>query len=238
MKITEESNLPPEDSVKPAEPDTRTEMEKLKSMSRKDRVWYIAEYYKFHIFGAAILIFLAAAIGTTVYQGSFPTVYHSMYMNSSASMDINTEPLEQDFSVYLELAPKERIITESISIPFGDGASSEMDYGSMAKVSATIAAKSLDSIIGDRGSLEYFAAMSGCVDLEEVLSSQTLDQVKDNLVYAKGEDGVSRAYGLDLSGTAFAEESNLAMEQPILYMISNSTHIDTSLALVDYIFLP
>ncbi|MGL5435966.1 MAG: hypothetical protein ACRDBO_11285 [Lachnospiraceae bacterium] len=237
MKITEESNLPQQEPNPPAEPDSRSELEKLKDMSWKDRLWYIGEYYKFHMIGAAILIFLAVSIGTTIYQGSFPTVYHSIYMNSSTPMDINTEPLQQGFASYLELAPKERIITETISIPV-DNPSSELDFASMAKVSATIAAKSLDSIIGDRDSLEYFAAMSGCVDLEEVLPTETYVQVKDYLVYAKGEDDISRAYGIDLSGTDFAAESGLGMQMPILYIISNSTHIDTSLALVDYIFLP
>lgn len=235
MKITEESNFPADEQVKPVAPVPKTEWEKLKAMSLKDRIWYIGEYYKFHIIGAVIFLFLAASIGSAVYQGTFPTVYHCIYMNSSSPLTVNPEPLKQDFASWLELKPKEQIITETVSIPFGETADA-VDYGSMAKVSAIIAAKDLDSIIGDRDSLEYYAAMSGCLDLEQILSEETLVRVEDNLVYAKGEDGILRAYGLDLSQTAFAEESGLGLEPPILYIISNSKRIEKSLSLVDYIF--
>lgn len=237
MRITEESNLPQEETVIPADPDQRSELDKLKAMSRKDRLWYIAEYYKFHMLGAVLLILVLITIGTTIYRSTFETVYHNIYMNSSMPMDVNTAPLEQGFAARLELTPKEEILTETISVPF-DNPSSELDYGSMAKISATIATKSLDSVIGDRASLEYFAAMSGCLDLEQALSAETLALVQDQLVYATGEDQVSRAYGIDISDTDFARESNLGMETPILYIISNSQHIDTSLVLIDYMFHP
>lgn len=237
MKITEESNVLQEKPVVPAVPESKTEFEKIKAMSPKDRIWYIGEYYKFHIIGAVIFLFLAVSIGSTVYQSTFPTVYHCIYMNSSSPMTVNLDPLQKDFAAWLKLKPKERIIAETVVIPLGDTADA-VDYGSMVKVSAVIAAKELDSIIGDRDSLNHYAAMSGCLDLEQILPVNTRKQAADHLVYAKGEDGILRAYGLDLSQTAFSGESQLGLDPPILYIISNSTHIDTSLSLIDYLFEP
>lgn len=237
MRITEESNLPKKEPAIPVSQKPKTELEKLKAMSLKDRIWYIGEYYKFHIIGAVIFLCLAVSIGSAVWQGTFPTVYHCIYMNSSAPLEVNTEPLQQDFAAWLELGRKDQIIVETLSVPLAEP-TTEFDYGSMAKVSAVIAARELDAIIGDRDSLEYYAAMSGCLDLEQTLSAGTLARVKDHLVYARGEDGISRAYGLNLSETAFARDSQLGLEPPILYLISNSTRIDNSLALVEYIFQP
>jgi len=237
MRITEESNFPKEEPVMPVLPEPKTELEKLKAMSRKDRIWYIGEYYKFYIIGAVVFLFLAAIIGSAIYQGRLPTVYYCIYMNSSSPLEVNTEPLKQGFGSWLELDSKEQIITEMIFIPIRDTADA-VDYGSMAKVSAVIAARELDSVIGDQDSLEYYAAMSGCLDLEQILSASTLARVADHLVYAEGEDDISRAYGLDLSNTEFARASGLGLEPPILYIISNSTRIDTSISLVDYLFAP
>lgn len=237
MRITEESNIPEVATPASIPPEPKSEMDKLKDMTRKDRIWYIGEYYKFHIIGGILLLGLLGTIVSTIYRGSFPTVYHCIYMNSPNSLDLHMEPLQEDFAAYLELAPKETIIAETISLPFEDF-TSEMDYGSAAKVSATIAAKDLDSIIGDSDSLSHYAAMSGCVDLESVLSSEMFKQLADRLVYAKGEDGISRAYGLDISNTSFADDSALGLEPAVFFMISNSTHIDTSLAFVDYVFHP
>ena len=46
------------------------EKRKLKEMSRQDKLWYIWEYYKFHIAAVIGVIFLIYIIGTSIYNST------------------------------------------------------------------------------------------------------------------------------------------------------------------------
>lgn len=238
MKITENSlnkpNLPIESEMPPASPETLSEKEKLKTMSGKDKVWYIWEYYKFPIFGVILGIILIWTIASSVYRSSFETVLHCMYLNNRGE-ELNTAPLDEDFAAYLELGKKQMITTESTYITYGDNIT-EFTYASMAKISALIAAKDLDIMICDWENFEHYTSMDGGLDLEEVLSAELLARVSDRLVYAPNEDGQSHAYGIDLSGIEFTAQSNLTQDPPILLIVSNSTRTETVFAFLDYIF--
>lgn len=240
MKITENSlnepNLPVDPEMTLTSPEPLSEKEKLKTMTGKDKVWYIWEYYKFPIFGVILGIILIWTIAGSVYRSSFETVLHCMYLNNRQE-ELNTAPLDEDFAAYLELGRKQMITTESVYITYGDNIT-ELTYASMAKISALIAAKDLDIMICDRENFAHYASMDGGLDLEEVLPAELLARVFDRLEYAANEEGQSHAYGIDLSGTGFASQSNLTQDPPILLIVSNSTRTETVFAFLDYIFAP
>ena len=241
MKITEETmkqqHSDSGDAPAPASAPAPTEREKLKAMNRKDKFWYIWTYYKFHIIGVIVAVAMAVSIGNVMYHNSFKTELYCMFLNNRSDQELNTAPLEQEFAAYLQLHEKQKIVTESNFISFGDEAT-EFSYATMAKISALLAANELDLIIGDEESLDHYASLGGFLDLETGLSPDTLALVQDRLYYANGEDGVSHACAIDLSGTTFAKDSRLALDPPLLGIISNSTHIDTVERLIHYIFAP
>lgn len=241
MKITEESmrqqNNPPEPEP-PREPERkRTELEKLKAMSWRDRVWYILEYYKLHMLGAAIVVFILFAIGTSFYEKSFQTAFYCLIFNSRSETgeEVDFAPLQEDFARYLGLGKKDRVNVESLYVSFGED-TSELGYANMAKVSALVYSQDLDIMIGDEDTIRYFQAMNGYVDLEETLPPELLALVEDRLFYAPTEDGTERPCGIDLSGTAFAEKMRLGQTPPLLAIISNSVRRENTDALIRFIF--
>lgn len=239
MKITEDllkeqEALPP----LPNEPymeRPQSEREKLKSMSRRDRVWYIWAYYKFHIAAVFVAIGIIWAIGSAMYQKTFETEFYCVYLNNRSETELDTAPLEQGFKEYMGFGEKQLVTTESTYISYGEEAS-EFSYASMAKISALVAAKELDIIIGDQENMEHYASMDGMADLEAELPQETLSLISDRLIYSQGTDGSEHAYGVSLEGTWFAEKSHLAQDPPVLGIISNSTHKDTAIAFLHYIF--
>lgn len=239
MKITEESlknqNTPPAPDPKAPQEDPRSEKDKLKSMSKKDRIWYIWAYYKFHIIAVIVVIGIIYSVASSFLHNNYDTALYCIYLNSRSDTEIDTAPLEQEFGEFLGLGKKDKIVTETSFVSFGDNAS-EFSYAEMAKITALVASKDLDIIIGDSETLEHYASLSGFTDLETLLPADLLDTVRPDLVYVSGEDGVKHAYGISLSGTRFAEASHLAQDPPLLGIISNSTRKDTAAALIDYIF--
>lgn len=239
MKITEDSLKEQEatqaasgEVIREAPP---SEREKLKSMSGKDRLWYIWAYYKFHIASVFVVIGIIWAIGSAMYQKTFETAFYCVYLNNRSETELDTSPLEQGFREYMGFGEKQLINTESTYISYGEEAS-EFSYASMAKISALVAARELDIMIGDQENMKHYASMDGMTDLEAGLPADTLALIRDRLIYSPGADGSERAYGVSLEGTWFAEESHLAQDPPILGILSNSTHKDTVIAFLHYIF--
>lgn len=215
--------------------EARTERQKLKDMSLKDKVWYIWEYYKFHILGVLIVIGIFWVIGTSIYRSTFDSTLYCMYINNRSEGELNTDVLTEDFHDYMGFTDKQLINTESAFLSYGDN-TSEFSYASMAKISALVASNELDVMIGDEENFDHYASMGAYADLEELLPADLLDVVKDRLVYAADESGVSRACGVTVDGTEFAEKSNLTLSPAVLGVISNSRNTDNCIALIRYIF--
>ena len=244
MKITEESmkqqtpdapgTAVPQNAAPVPEP-PKNEKEKLKSMSPRDRVWYIWAYYKFHIIGAIIAVALVCSLGSAFYRSTYDTVLYCIYMNSRGESEVNSAPLEQDFAAYLNLGKKELIASETSFISF-DGSATEFGYASMAKITALVASRDLDIIIGDQAGIDHYASLNGFLNLEASLSPEILELAAGRLYYAKDENGAEYPCAIDISGTGFAASSNLAQNPPLLGIISNSEHISTVEALIRYIF--
>ena len=250
MKITEESMkrqraLENGQIPEPEEPQTSgpepapklSEREKLKNMSRKDRIWYIWTYYKLHMLAAVIVGILIYTVASSVYRSTFTTALHCICINSRSESEVDFTPLEQDFAVWLGLGKKDLISAETAFISYGDNAT-DYSYANMAKISALAAARDLDILIADTESIDHYASFGGQFDLEEILPADLLSLVQDRLYYTTGEDGTAHAYAIDLSGTAFAKACGFAQQPPLLGILNNTTRIDNAVALIRYIFDP
>lgn len=240
MKITEESMKQTQTDQAPPQPASRpqlSEREKLRNMSRSDKLWYIGTYYKFHIAAVFVGLFLVYIVATSLYSRTFTTSLYCMIINSRSEAELNTEPLEQDFAQYLGLGKKEQIITEQTFISYDEQAT-QYSYAAMAKISALSAAQDLDIIIGDQETIDHYTSLDAFLDLDQELSPELLALVQDRLYWSDGADGSSHAAAIDLSGTAFADASHLAQTPPLLAVISNTANKDNVEALLRYIFDP
>ena len=91
-------------------------------------------------------------------------------------------------------------------------------------------------MICDEETLDHYSSMDGYLDLEAVLPEDLLNVVKDRLYYTENGDGTRHAYAVDISGTAFAENSNIQLSPALFGIVSNSVRTETSLDLLKYIF--
>lgn len=249
MKITEETMrqqalkesgaLPESNEPAPETPPEphRTEREKLHAMSRKDQIWYIWNYYKFHILGVILACVAVYVVGSSLYRTTFDTVMHCMYLNSQGTEEVSTAPLEEDFASWMEFGKKELVVAENAFISF-DNSATEYSYAMMAKITALVMAHDLDIMIGDTSSTNHYASMSGFENLETLLPADLLALVKDRLYYAKDENGSEYACAIDISQTDFVQDSHLYQKPPLLAVVAGSRNTENSIALIRYILAP
>lgn len=215
--------------------EAKNERKKLSTMSWRDKLWYIWEYYKFHIIGVAIFLTVSISIGTTVVKNNYETAFYCAIINARSAAEANTDYLEKGFKEYLQVDEKTQVIVDS-SLQVSYENPTEMGYAVMAKITALVASKELDAMISDPDNIEHYAAVGGLADLEQILPADALDLVKEHLFYAVDDTGRKYACAISLEDTDFEEETGLSLDPPYLAFMANSVHTDSNIALIHYMF--
>lgn len=218
----------------------KDERKKLKDMSFKDKIWYIWEYYKFPIIGVVIGVFLITSIGTAIYGNRFETAISCVILNAKIpdSEDTLDTYFNQDFRQYLGIGPDVKIeVDASMNLSFEESSMNEFTYAQLAKISAMVSSKELDAMIGTPDIIDHYGAMGGYEDLKELLPADVYEAVKEDLYSVTDQEtGAEIACGLSLKKTGFGEKTGLILENPVLGIVSNSTHTDTAVQLIRYLY--
>lgn len=218
------------------------ERKKLKNMSFKDKLWYIWEYYKIPIAAILTAVILVFSIGSAMYQNRFDTALSCVILNSHPAVEkpFAEEYLDQGFRLYAKIPDDEKISVDySMNITFDEASMSEFTYGELAKLTAMISSKELDVLIGKPEIIDHYGAMGGFIDLKESLPPDLYEAVADRLYTVQNQEtGQVIPCGILLEEGNFTEKTGLSMEQPILCVMSNSTHTDTAVKLIRYLLKP
>lgn len=218
----------------------REERKKLKDMNGKDKLWYIWEYYKIPIISVFVSLFLIISIASAIYNNRFETGLNCVILNSQFTSD-STSPddyFDKDFRQYINLPEDTKIeVNHSMSLSFEESSMSDFTYAELAKLSAMITSKELDVIIGRKDSIDHFGKMDGFTDLKELLSPEEYEKVKDKIYFVTSDEtGQKIAAGILIDKADFEKKTGLLIDGPILSVMINSTHKDTALGLIRYMF--
>lgn len=215
--------------------EVKTEKEKLKNMSWKDRSWYIWEYYKIHML---VLVLAAGAVwtvGTMIYRQSFTTRLSIAIINDRAGSTSSTAGLEEGLRNALGCGKKDLIeINSGLSVNFGDD-TSQMGYAALIKISALVASSSLDVVIGDKSVIDHYGAIDAFQNLEDFLPPELYQKVKGQMYSPEDEQGNSRPLAISLENTAFASQTGILMDPPYLAVISGTPHKEAALSMIEYL---
>lgn len=216
--------------------EARQERAKLKEMSFQDKLWYIWEYYKIHMLIGCIILFFFYILGSIFYQKSFTTRLFYVVMNDPYASFSDYEGMSDGFKARMGYGNKERVDADtSLHISFGNS-TSELDYASLAKITAIVASQDLDLMITNRDAVEHYAANDGLLDLEEVLPADLWELVKEDVYEAQDSSGAVFSAAVNLEHSNFRQKSGTQMEEPCFCLISNSKRIDTAIEFLRYLY--
>lgn len=215
--------------------ETQKEREKLKHMSAKDKVWYIWEYYKVHIFILFVLIFIIYLIGNIFYNKTFTNQLYYMVINNANISNTSFDEFNQEFKDYMNYGKKDTIRTDgSVVIKHGDIAS-ELEYGNMAKISAVVAVSELDIMICDQINIDHYNELDAFQDLEQILPDDLWQKVKGSAYYAKNSQNQEIACAIDLNHTKFTQKTGVQLDPCYFGVINNTQHIDTIISWLRFV---
>lgn len=238
MDRKEEIMTPYED--KTLKDSLREEKRKLKDMSFRDKLWYIWEYYKIPIIGVIVAAALISSISSAIYNNRFETGLSCVILNSTPTSqdDLVSQYFDQDFRQYAGIPDDVKIeVDHSMSLTFDDASMNEFTYAELAKLTAMISGRELDVMIGNQDVTDHYGTMGGFADLKELLPPDVYEKVKDRIhMVTNQETGEETACGLFIGDTDFLKKNGLSIKDPILTVMNNSTHTDTCVNLIRYVF--
>ncbi|MCD8021841.1 MAG: hypothetical protein LUF30_02255 [Lachnospiraceae bacterium] len=205
----------------------REETGKLALLSWKERFAYIWDYYKPLMVGIIAVIAVINICITSYRNLQIDTVFYA-YLIDCYSYYADTDALTADFTEYIGgIGEKEEILIDtSLVFNSDDSTYSSTTANYQMKYVAVIAANQVDVSLMDQETFEQYAELQYYADLTEVLTEEQLEKWADRLIYIEDEEGVTAAYGIDLSDSSILTENYLYSDTVYGGVIANSEHME------------
>ncbi len=217
--------------------EAREEREKLKHMSWKDRIWYIWEYYKFHMLFLFIAMMILWIIGTSLYRQSFSTRLSIAVINDRSGGNSSTDPLMAGLREALNCGKKDIIeINEGLFLDTNEETMSQYSYASMAKIAALVSGGMLDIMISDEATIRHYESVDAYMDFSRLLPETLYSQLEDQLLYAEAGDGQKIPIAVSLENSSLKDDTGIIMNPPYLAVISSTQHKEDILLAISYLF--
>lgn len=147
----------------------KEEREEIKNRSFKEKMSYFWDYYKWHVIGTAIGIFLVVSLIVT-FVNKKETAYYSAFVNMAETWD--SEDYKKAFSTAAGVNPKKEVVYFDANMRIDFSAMDQATLSTTQKLLVFISGKELDSLLGDRVVMNRYAYNDVLVDLRDFLTEE------------------------------------------------------------------
>lgn len=174
---------------------------RLKSMTFKEKIEYLWDYYKFHFIGAiAAIIFIVYIINAIVSDKD--SILNVVFVGDT----INSEEMQQlDSNLDQQLVPEENRSEEEVLLQFinlSSESQTQQEMVGVQKFVAQLSANAIDVIIANQENFEMLRDQGALLSLGEVINLDEINTDKHELLYSETEQpvGISTAEMAPLQG--------------------------------------
>ncbi|MCR4924645.1 MAG: hypothetical protein K5931_11610, partial [Lachnospiraceae bacterium] len=96
----------------------KEQKEYMSRMTKKEKLFYLASYYKWYVIGIIVLIVFSIIIISDVIKGMRPTYLYAVLSNTYLMNDISDEGIEEDFIRYTGLDTDKYQLSFDMSLSF------------------------------------------------------------------------------------------------------------------------
>ncbi|MDD3238948.1 MAG: hypothetical protein PHW47_02450 [Lachnospira sp.] len=218
----------------------KEEKKKFKTLSFFAKIQYIWQYYKFYILAVILVVVAVGAFINSYIRTNYDKVcYIAVAEGTIANHADDQDVLSVDFTEYLGIDNKnERIdIDYSYSI-VGDALDQTNTNIDINKIYTLASTSNLDGYLTERDYIDMFSNSKETFlyDLRELLTTEELDKLADQLVYFTDGDGNSIPFAVDISTAPVIKASGLQMNDPCYGIPVTTKYADNATAFIRYVF--
>lgn len=202
----------------------------FRSLSGRQKVRYILDYYKGWCFAAFAALLLLFYVGDMVWQSRQVIDLQGFFVNDEHNL-FPAKNMMEEFAGYAGMPRGHRIAFEdSLFVDLDSG--SEYHAASQSKIVAYTAAKELDFLVVPRDLAEYYAHSFVLRDLETLLPKELAPNMADDFTYMEDGTGQRKACLLDLRKSRFLAGTPYAGDGYCMMVLNYTTRSD---AVTDFI---
>lgn len=212
----------------------REQNAKLKGAPLKEKFSYFMEYYFKITLGIIIAAVLAGWFLYSILSAPKDTAFAAFFYNGFGDSS-NTE-LADIFAEYMGIDTSEHDVYIDSAMRIGETVNDTDSYISIEKTIAVIASGELDTIVGDKTAIDYFARAEYLNDITAVLPEDLLAKYKDKLYYAEyGEDGGLVPVGVYAGASDKLNQYYYFNSEPIFTFVVNSNSTDNAIEFLKFL---
>ena len=209
--------------------------ETLKALPFRQKLGFLADYYRWVILLLLILFLLFYYVGDLVWQSHQTIDLQGFFLNDRQDL-FPARKLTAEFSDYQNTPSGHRIAFED-SLYVDLDSSSEYNAASQGKLVAYIAARELDFLVAPEELARYYAQSFLLYDLEELLPASLAEYLQEDFYYAADGTGKEKACGLNLCRSRFLQDPAYdGKEQYYLLVLSYTPHTDAMVSFIRYAY--
>lgn len=190
------------------------EHNKLKELSFWRKIQYILTYYTWKFIALAAGCAAIVLIVRQIYIATRPIALDIALVNDMDNTTFSDAVIELYDSYYAVPEDACYLVDTGFEIIPEDTAPNDMT--SYTKMLSNLSYSSTQIIICDADVVQYYAIDGFLTELQFALPPELFEAVKDRLYECDGPVVNSDYYAIDLSGTKFAEQTGIRLEQPLL----------------------
>lgn len=216
----------------------KDEKKKLRELETKqEKLEYIWDYYKVHIIATIITIIIIISTIRGCIRNNYETILYVAYVNLS-SVDVmnETHKLEDSINELLGADGKSQKPVIYTYLYINPNQYTEEGHASESKIVTITAVRDCDLFLSDNVFMETYAHNDFFLILDDAMSPELYEKVKDRLLYYEDGMGEQHIYGIDLSNLPYMTDYlQVSNDKPIFSIVVNAPHVDESLKLLEYI---
>jgi len=195
--------------------DWKAEKEKLHHMNIREKVEYLATYYRWTAVLLVAILLLLIYFGDLAYRSTKTFILQGFIANDDEQL-FDEKTLTSGFSSFLTLGPEEIVVfDDSLYVQFGKA--DHYIEASMAKIYANMAAKEQDFLIAPEFVVDHYLSALSMRDFTQVYANEdpTLyKHLKPYLHSSLSRDGKEGLYKLELGFSRYTGDIPLYMIIP------------------------
>lgn len=158
------------------------EAEKLRPMTRRERIQYVTTYYWLEMMGAVILIAVLAFFGTIIYHRGDVAVLHLVVVDSDLSKEGETALCSEIMDVLGDTENRHGVVLDTSVTTRGEDADAEMESYYQTKALLLVAAGDVDVYLCPASYYEFLKAYEDCESLRSVMGAEFCARYEDRIV--------------------------------------------------------
>lgn len=211
--------------------DTRSEREKLQSMTRKEKLEYFNQYYRNKTIAIIVVLGFVAYLLYSMFGPKVQTVLYTAVLDGCVSNDEVT-------AFQSDMIDKLGLDTSKSTVVFDDSyyisSQSEYSASNQEKLVLYVSTGEIDIIIAPEEVFNQYASAGYFIKLSECLPADLFSSLTDNFLYHTTEDDSQEAaYGIYMDNYSIHDQNGTAVSHPVIGIVTNSKHKENAVTFIE-----